>query len=176
MPSIRVEQALEQLSEDGTLTGDLDDAAGGALLQWAEQQIVGADTEKDEAAFAAQVAAIRSAVRSAARVGSRSLDPVAPDTVVAQAAALLNRSLAHSPARSPVAAPHVGVPPRAGSVAPTANTFETNVPADQSAAHTGSADPAAHDAAPGTRSTPTERRSTWETVRRRIRRWMHRKV
>ena len=53
MPSIRVEQALEQLSEDGTLTGDLDDAAGGALLRWAEQQIAEAASETDDVAFAA---------------------------------------------------------------------------------------------------------------------------
>lgn len=176
MPSIRMEQALEQLSEDGTLTGALDDAAGEALLQWAEQQIAEADTASDEAAFAARVAAVRTAVRSAARGGTRSLDSVAPDAVVAQAAALLNSSMAQSPARPPVAAPRFGVSGSARSTAAAANPFETGVSGDQVAAHPDSAHAAAHNAAPSTLSTPTERRSTWETLRRRIRRWMHRKA
>lgn len=177
MPSSRVEQALEQLSEDGTLTGDLDDAAGGALLQWAEQQIIQADAQLDDATFAGRVAAIRSAVRSATRATGRSLDPVAPETVIAQAAALLNRGGMNTAVAQPSVGTTVAV--EADATAPanvSPDVAATAQPENAAAALLGTSRAAHVDVPEGSVSSPLKLHSAWQTLRRRMRRWIHRKV
>lgn len=74
MTSARVDQALERLSEDGALTGNLTDPEATEVLAWAEGQIVAADAAGDDNVFESRVAAVRAAVRAAAR----SADDAAP--------------------------------------------------------------------------------------------------
>lgn len=152
MRSARVEQTLERFQEDERLTSDLTDDTATALLEWIEQHVQAADALPDASTFEQQVAAIRSAARTAA--STRTDDPT-PATVVEQAEAALQASAPSA------AAPPAPAGPGAGAPATTAQV---------SAPQTGP------DAAAPATALPTPIPSLWRTLRRRVRRWTHRKA
>ncbi len=146
MPSARVEQALERLSEDSSLTGDLTDPEATQVLAWAERQIMAADEAGADNSFASQVAAIRAAIRAAARPTDDAL-PVAERA---------QRALRSS-------AVHVDRALAAAAVEPKSKNSRV-APGEQPPSL----------AAIGPAAPPL--RSPWQSLRRKIQRWTHRKV
>lgn len=151
MTSARVEQTLERFQEDERLTGDLTDDTATALLSWIEQQIRAADALAEERAFEQHVAAIRSAARTAA--STRAADPT-PVTVVEQAQAALQALMP-----SATGADAAVVPAPVAQVEPPQTAASVAEPV---------ADPS------NAAATPLP--SLWRTLRRRVRRWTHRKA
>ncbi len=161
MVSGRVEQALERLQEDGTLTGDVTDTEAVPVLAWAEAQIIAADSISDDATFAQRVAAIRAAARAA----TRSIDDSVP--IVERAERALSGA---GSARTTNRAHGVGDDSAGSALAPqhrsasAAAALLRGRSSEQPSANTRAALP----------RTPS--RSAFCSTRRRPRRWTYRKV
>lgn len=173
MASARVQQTLERLQEDETLLGDLSDTAAADLMRWIEQQVTAADAG-DDVVFEQRVAQIRAAAKAAARS-----EDAADGSAVARAEAIL-RGEALPAVEPPAALSADPLPPvRDVRQSPAAALLRAapapSTPAPQTASTSASEasppqkdqeQPAMIDAAP---------RSIWFNMRRRIRRWTHRK-
>ncbi|HEY0606982.1 MAG TPA: hypothetical protein VGD58_28950 [Herpetosiphonaceae bacterium] len=181
--STRVQLALEQIGEDETLTTDLTDPAATALLEWITQQVQAADAAPDDAAFQQQVKAIRSAAKSAARTAAD--EDVTAAQVVERAQAALKSSAPPAAAESsaPAAQEAAAQPQPAESrdpVTAAASTPAAEVPAPAApAASAPAVEAQAPDAAviaDSQRAQAARSGSLWNSLRRRLRRWTHRKV
>lgn len=163
MSSERVELVLERLSEDSSMTGELDDHTASVLLQWAEQEVKAADVLNDNAAFEERVMAVRSAARTAARPTTRSGDTDPADVIVKRAAELLNAAL-----QTPTVTVHTTEP----------STRTLQVAPDLSDHQEGTMTPTGDESKTQVETPPTATppRSPWQMLRRRIRRWTHRKA
>lgn len=174
--STRVQQALEQIGEDETLTSDLTDPAATALLEWLTQQVQAADAAPDDAAFQQQVKAIRSAAKSAARTAAD--EDVTAALVVERAQAALKSSAPPAAAEStaPAARETTAQPAESSDPAPAAEAQapESLAAASPAAAEAQAPDPAV--VADSRRAQAARSGSLWNSLRRRLRRWTHRKV
>lgn len=169
--STRVQLALEQIGEDEALTGDLTDSAATAVLEWITQQVRAADAAPDDEAFEQRVKAIRSAARTAARIAAD--EDVSAAVVVERAQAALQSSASPAAAQSqpaasiaPAAADHpavAAIPAPEAPAAATAQAPEIQAPDPSVVADSQSAQ-------------STRSNSVWNSLRRRLRRWAHRKV
>lgn len=155
--STRVQLVLEQIGEDEALTSDLTDSAATALLEWITQQVQAADAAPDDAAFQQQVQAIRSAAKRASRTDAD--EDVTAALVVERAQAALPAS-ARLSAKPSAPAAEVPAPEAPAASAPAAEVQASDpaVVADSQRAQAGRSG------------------SLWNSLRRRLRRWNHRKV
>jgi hypothetical protein len=149
--SARAEQVLERIGEDESLTSDLTDPAATALLDWITQQVRAADATADDAIFQEQVAAIRSAARAAAKAAAE--DDAPASSVVERAQAALQSSMPASETPAAPAQPPVMAAPASSTTAdqPSVSSVDATRPSEP-------------------------RRSLWNSLRRQVRRWVHRKV
>ena len=153
--SARVQQTLERIGEDESLTGDLSDPAAMALLNWLTQRVQAADAEPDDTRFRQRVAAIRAAARTAAHAVAD--DEAASTTVVERAEAALQ---ANVPGMSSAASPAIKVAPPETETVVSSQAAAEQLPVDSS----------------GRSAQPTSQHSLWNSLRRRVRRWVQRKV
>lgn len=174
--STRVQLTLEQIGEDEALTSDLTDPAATALIEWITQQVQAADAAPDDAAFQQQVQALRSAAKSAARTARG--EDVTAAVVVERAQAALQSSV--SPATAETSTPATrevaAAPPSAESTAPAAvaQAADTLPATSTPVAEAQTSDPAV--VADSQRAQAARPGSLWNALRRRLRRWSHRKV
>jgi hypothetical protein len=148
--STRVQQALEQIGEDESLTSDLTDPAATALLDWIGQQIRAADAATDDVLFRQQVMAIRSAARSAAK--SAADEELSAAVVLERASTVLSAAAPAQQTAVPAEEP--------GESAPLAAEAHLSIPVSAPAAEA---------------AQPPQQKSLWNSLRRRVRRWTHRK-
>ena len=161
--SPRVEQALERFGEDETLSGDLPDPAAIALLSWIETQVKQVDQAVDDASFEQQLMAIRRAAKTAARAAAEADDPQAVVIAAAQAA-LQTAMVSASPATQPPQPAVVSV------------SSATQLPESAGVAVSSPTQPQESvTATPKSIPTSETTGSIWQKIRRRVRRWTHRK-
>jgi hypothetical protein len=174
--STRVQLTLEQIGEDEALTSDLTDPAATALIEWITQQVQAADATPDDAAFQQQVQAIRSAAKRAART-ARDEDVTAAMVVERSQAALQSSApLATAETSAPATREVASALATPESTAPAAVAQAPDTPAATSnpAAEAQTSDPAV--VADSQRAQAARPDSLWNALRRRLRRWSHRKV
>lgn len=149
--STRVQQVLEQIGEDESLTSDLTDPAATALLDWITQQIQAANAVVDDQAFQERVSTVRAAARKAAKIAAD--EDLTATVVLERAQAALDANLAQSQvvASQPAEpAPTLAPPPLVAEPLSAASDNQ--------------------------RAEPARQRSVWNSLRRRMRRWVHGKV
>ncbi len=153
--SERVQQVLERIGEDESLTSDLTDPAATALLGWLTRQVQAADAEPDDTRFHQRVTTIRGAARTAARAVAD--DEAAATSIVERAEAALQ---ARAPGARSTPQPTVEATPAAIGVSATPQAAAEPSP----------------ETSDGGNAQPTSQRSLWNSLRRRVRRWVQRKV
>lgn len=167
MVSERVQQTLEQWSEDEGLLGELDDVAADALRQWIEGQVSAADALPDDA-FQARITEIRAAARAAARS-----DAVDGAAVTARAAAALAGDVRSAPPRTAAAA-EPAAPRRDPRTSPAAALLQAAPPVAAAPPESASQPELAPQLSPQT-ALPAPPPTIRSWLRRRLAGWNHRK-
>jgi hypothetical protein len=168
--STRVQLAAEQIGEDEALTSDLTDPAATALLEWIGEQVQAADAAPDDQAFQQQVQAIRSAAKTAAKTAAD--EDVTAALVIERAQAALAGSAQPQPASSAPAAPTTAEQPERAAL--TSQAPETPAAASAQAVPV-TPEPDLSLVTDSPRAQAARQGSLWNTLRRRLRRWTHRK-